>query len=430
MPQTLTITLPGPARWLVCAAICASAAFAALVSARAAAAETIIYLAAKMPVPPAALDLAHSLEPSNPETAFVLGTRAMDSAQPPDLAKARELLESAAAAAPNRPAIWLAIGRERELSGDVAGARTALERATSLAPTHWSGPWAIGNLDVRAGDLKDAGVWLRRAVFLNSELAPIAVQTMWMATDKDLPATLDAFDGPVVAQTALVGILLTEKRVDDAAALWRTLASRDSSDPAIRDQGRQLAAALLAAGRGSDYADIANTVDPGSIPKIGDLANASFDEPILDKETNPFRWLVTQSKEARVSVDNGRQGGKSLRVDYESTGGAALTSVAERVRLSPGSPYLLTFWASTNDLHTGGPPAIAVFDAANDAASVAAEAIPTGTYDWTEYRLAFTAPASGIASIRLARTPCAATCPVFGTVRIDDLVLAPGAAAQ
>jgi tetratricopeptide (TPR) repeat protein len=410
-------------RWVVCVAVVVAALVAIAISARWAIAETVLFVAARTPVPVGALERAYAFEPSNPDTAFALGTYYMDTAQQPDLDAAGRLLDAAAADAPNRSAVWLAVGRQREIAGRTDEAEHAFERAGALAPYHWSPPWALGNLYVRQGRLDAAAAPLRRAVELDAEMAPLAVRTVWMASDRDLGATVRSFNGNAASESALVGLLVSEKRLDDAVKLWRWLAAVHTGNAQVADQGRQLAVALLAAGRGADYIDILSAVDPEHVPALGRLANAGFEEPIAERAATPFEWTVMQAPEAHVSLDAGREGGKALRVDYTSKGGAAFTHATEFVRVTPGAPYTVTFWAATRELQTGGAPYVAVYDAANDAQAIATAPLASGTTEWTQYRVTFKGPASGIAAIRVGRAPCGDMCPIFGTIRIDDLAL-------
>jgi hypothetical protein len=244
-----------------------------------------------------------------------------------------------------------------------------------------------------------------------------------MATDKDVVATIRVFEGSVRADAAIVDLLVGENRLDDALALWTSAAKRTALDGSIVDQGRKLASALLADGRGAEVVRVYSTIDPMAAPAVGAFTNGSFDEAVSDKETNPFRWLVTQSTEARVSIDAGRAGGHALRIDYDSKGGTSFTHAAELVRLEPGATYTVELWAATSDLRTGGPPSVTVVDAADFNRVFAFVTLPAGTTDWSPYRMTFTAPPSGLASIRVSRATCGPVCPAFGTIRIDDLTL-------
>src|SRR4051794_27657774 len=129
MNQYLTIPVRSAgARWGACAVAIVAALGLAIVSARWAAAETLVYVAARTPLPPAALSVAYTLAPSNPETAYVLGSYDLDNGRSEDAGAAHSLLELAASEAPNRSAIWLALGRAREQAGEIDGAVAAFER--------------------------------------------------------------------------------------------------------------------------------------------------------------------------------------------------------------------------------------------------------------------------------------------------------------
>jgi hypothetical protein len=78
----------------------------------------------------------------------------------------------------------------------------------------------------------------------------------------------------------------------------------------------------------------------------------------------------------------------------------------------------------TQDLVTGGPPLIAVKDAATRQTLAQSEVFPQKTDSWQAMTVEFTAPLSEAIEIDLRRESCQSSpCPIFGVVWLDDFSL-------
>lgn len=412
------------ARWLSALAIFVVAISAGIFVVRWAIAETVVELAGRGPIDLQLVAAARTFQPWNPETSYITGLYALDSAQPPDVAGAGRLLDEAARLAPNRPVYWLAVGRQREVAGLADEAEAAFGRAASIAPSHWKPRWMLGNLYVRLGRFQDAVEPLRMASALNPSIAPLAARTIWGATGRGDAALLQTMTGTSVAgRAALVDVWISEGRLDEALARWNDLFTDAGTQPVVTQIGLQLADRLRIAGRGGEYADIVSRLDPERGAALDTIANASFDDPISENETWPFAWKVTRSPEARVSVDAGRTGGKSLRIDYSSKGGARFEHASQTVRVQAGAAYDLSMWVVTEKLQSGGPPIIAVADASGATTVLGSASVPTSATEWMQISVRFTAPPSGLVTVRILREPCGQVCPIMGTIRFDEATL-------
>lgn len=423
MSGYITIPVRGAAaRWATGALGVVAALVAIVVCVEWAIAETVVYRSRRLSIPLVVLDMVYRFEPENPDVLYLVGTYQMDDAQPPDMETAGRLLDRAAALAPNRSKVWLAIARHREQTGLIAEAEQACHRAAALAPYHWRPVFALANVYVRQGRTDEALPLLRRAVELNPELAQIAARTVWGATDGDVDAVSRVIGGTPDGQLALVAIMFGEKRLDDALALWLRAADGRATDPAVADQGRKLAEAFLATGRTDGFMAVWGALDAAHAPTLDALSNSGFeDPPATQQQPSPFGWTLTQASDARVSMGEGRDGGRSLRVDYNAQGGVNFTHATQYVKVRPGARLTLTFWAATDGLQTGGAPVVTIGDATKSGDPIASRPLPSGTTGWTEYRVDLTGPASGMAVVRVARVTCGEVCPIFGTLRIDDM---------
>lgn len=412
------------ARWAIALAVLAASGVAAAFVVRWGIAESVVDTASREAVTVELIDAARRLEPGNPETAYISALYALDTAQPPDLELSGRLLELAVSLAPNRPAYWIALGRQREIAGRPAESEQAFLRAIESAPSHWKPRWMLGNLYVRLGRFQDAVGPLREASRLNPAMAPLAARTIWGATGRGDLATLEAVTSSTPAgRAAVVGLWVSEGRLDEALARWNELVADTGLAQVVIESGRQLAEALRVAGRGGDYADISSRLNPESGAALDTIANAGFEGPISESETSPFAWKAVRSPEARMSVDVGHGGGRALRIDYNSKGGSSYRHAAQTVRVEAGAAYVLSIWVIADKLQSGGPPSIKVTDESGNSSTLGSVSVPTTATEWTQISLRFTAPPSGLVTIHIEREPCGAVCPILGTVRFDDVTL-------
>jgi hypothetical protein len=410
-------------RWGACAAIVLAAAWGAVSVTQTAVSESILYLMARHPLPPQALVRAYELAPENPDASYRLALYNMDVAAKPDYDAAGRLLDESRSLAPNRFQTWLALGRRSEIVGHNAEAEQAYLRAANLAPSFWKPQWALGNLYIRQGRLQEGVESLRYATDRNPELGAMATRTVWHTTGGDLDLTARAAGSSLRGRSELVGFFLSEHRIDAALASWTDLTHEHAGDESVIALGRSIAGALVAAGRVDEAIGIWSRITPDAAPVMDRLQNPGFDEPVTERPGSPFTWTVTQSPEARVSLDAGRLGGGALRVDYSVRGGGGFGHATQYVHVRPGVSYTLSFWARTADLQSGGLPRVSVSDTARRESFSVAQSLPLGTSEWTEYRIRFEAPASGLIAVGVGRASCGEVCPIYGAVWIDDLSL-------
>jgi hypothetical protein len=416
----ISIPLRGAAlRCLFVATVVLAAGWAAVGAVRAAAAGTVVELADRYPIPPDVLEHAVELDPANPQTSYLLGLYYLDLANPPDPERARPLLERALESAPNRDHLWLTLGRLQESAGPEAQAEVSFQRAIRLAPNSWRALWMLGNFYVRRGRLEEAIAPLREAAARNVDLAGISVRTVWEASGHDVGTTERLGEGNDSAQLALVGILLNDGRLDEAASRWAGFVGANADHASAVSYGNRLADAYLKQGRGGAAVHIYSLLYPDRDLAASALRNPSFEEPV-DGAKSPFEWKVTQSPEARVSAGAGHSGARALKVDYDARRGTGFVHATQLVAVTPGAHYALVFWAATTDVRTGGAPAVSVNGVDGLSAS---QPLPSGTSDWTQYQIAFTAPKSGVVNVSVARASCGDVCPIFGTILIDDFEL-------
>ena len=84
----------------------------------------------------------------------------------------------------------------------------------------------------------------------------------------------------------------------------------------------------------------------------------------------------------------------------------------------------MSFWAKTDDLRSTGNPMIEIVNAMDDKTITRSEPFASGTSDWKQFTVRFTAPpGSEAVSIRTIRQYCGDNCPISGSVWLDEFKL-------
>ncbi len=349
------------------------------------------------------------------------------------LEEARGHAERAVRAAPWDYRSHLLAGTIQELMGDQDVAVESLRVAVRRAPTLVEPNWALANLLLRQGDLRAALVPLRQAIEAHEWLFPAACDLLWRAsqTESD-PETreklLSGLTGGSPRQHLLLATFLLDRGEVDLA-IWSyrqiPLGERRQST-----QGAQWLGRLIERGEAPRarqlWGELRGAADPINPPLVW---NGGFEEP-LDPVHSQFDWQLKSSEFVQVGIDprlNADEGGgrHSLRLLLTGRDTTRLDGeVRQRLVLSPGARYRLSFQMQTRDLRTPGGPQVAI--RWNGRALAASEPLPDGTTGgWQPRFLDFQAPSeSGLAEIVIVRTPkFSYDAPSRGLIWLDDVRL-------
>ena len=320
---------------------------------------------------------------------------------------------------------WLELGATREeledgTGADEAGALAAYDEAVRCAPYYGQTHWQRGNLLLRLGRYDEAFADLRQATASNRKFLPNMIDLAWSLTKGD------------VAQTRAI---VQPENDDDRLEFARFLARKGKGEALLEqigllatplsDQNRQELTRLAFAAK---TFDAAYRLSSGSV-KTEEIANASFEDPLLRNDT-PFGWqlLSAQTKpKLAVDVSERAEGQRSLQVSFEGNWGESATAlISQTIVVRPEERYRLSFAVKTKDLVTGGPPRIVLTDATNNQILAKSDAFPQTTNTWQQMNVEFAAPAKSKAVvISLARDNCSSSpCPIFGVVWLDAFALA------
>ena len=324
-------------------------------------------------------DAAVSLNPSDPD-AHRARAAAYNSQQ--QTAEAAKSLESAVALRYRDDYLWIELGNTREDLGDTTGALAALDQAVHWAPYYAHTHWQRGNLLLRMNRSNEAFTDLRQAAAANPKYFPNLIDLAWGISKGDLKTT-----------ESLVQIDNENERL----ALIRYLAGKSFRD-----------AFILAHGFAATS-----------------FVNGGFEDPLVLNDVT-FGWIVAPEHKNNLAIDVSEklEGAKSLQISFDGNWTPGTTLLSQTLVVEPERTYRVSFAIKTKDLVTGGPPFIAVRDATNNELLGKSENFPTATNPWATLNFEFTTqPNSQAAVVRLERNNCDATCPLFGTLWLDQFLI-------
>jgi tetratricopeptide (TPR) repeat protein len=364
----------------------------------------------------AAADQAIQLTPDDPDAHRARATVLNRLHRP---AEAEGSLEIATTLRKDHAVQWLELGITREELEDNEGALGAYNQAVRCAPYYGQPRWQRGNLLLRLGHYDEAFADLRHAAASNRKFLPNVIDLAWSLTKEDISQTQ---------------ALVPPGNDDDRLEFARFLARKGKGEALVQQVG--LLATPLSDHNRQELTRLAFTAGAfkaayrlwSGSPKIEEIANGSFEEPLLRNDT-PFGWQISPEPgkpKLAVDVSEKAEGQKSLQVTFEGDWNGSVTSlVSQTIVVQPAQRYRLSFALKTKDLVTGGPPRIVLTDATNNQILAKSDAFPQTTNAWQEVNVEFTVPAKSEAVvIGLARDNCSSSpCPLFGVVWLDEFVL-------
>lgn len=375
-----------------------------------------------------AAQAAERLAPNDPWTHWVLAGLKKTSLAPEDLNEAVKQYEEAVRLSPNDYRFWLDLGRTREQVGDGAGGEKALRRAVELAPAYAYPHWYLGNLLLRAGRGDEAFKELRLAADANSAMRPQLYNTAWALYGQNVDAMKEAVGGSAEARAELASYVAGRGLFDDALRLWSSLSPMEKKEQ--QAAGESVMKTLLQTKQFRAALGIYRDLNPeAASAKVGELQNPGFEDDVDASGTNIFGWKVASVEQAQIAFDGKHMhgGSRSLHIVFRAPSALQFKNISQLVAVEPAAQYRLTFYVRAEDLKTGGPLLVQIFDGTDDATVLASSpTIPNGTSDWQAVAVDFkTPPKSEAIVVRVIRAPCGADsiCPIFGTVWYDDFNL-------
>lgn len=360
---------------------------------------------------------AADFAPSDPLANWLLANTENDPAS-------KGALETVVRLAPNDFRWWIELGREREQAQDAKAAEAALQKAVELAPEYTFPRWQLGNFYLRQNRSGDAFRELALAAQSNSVYREQVFSIAWDYFERDT-AKLEQIAGNAPEMRAdLAKFYALKNRAEDSLRVWNSLAEADRR--ANAENSRLVARVLYDRQSYRAAVEIVRQLGIEPEARAESVQNNSFENPIGDVRDVYFGWKISPAERLDIKLDptQKHEGSRSLRVSFNGYAQAALYNIYQTVTVEPKARYQLSFWIKTENLKSGGAPNLEIYNAADLKNIVSSAAYPTGTNDWQQLKVEFTAPNAAEAVIlRTTRTFCGENCPIFGTFWYDDFRL-------
>src|SRR5262249_16034456 len=139
-----------------------------------------------------------------------------------------------------------------------------------------------------------------------------------------------------------------------------------------------------------------------------------------------FGWRTLNTPRITFTTDNSSaaEGKTSLKIEFNGESEPGSTLLSQLVMVEPNGRYTLKFASRSDQLVSGGLPAVSVADASTGA--VLGESILRQQTDgWFDHSIDFAVPdKASFIEIRLQRHSCTTSpCPIFGALWLDRFTL-------
>jgi tetratricopeptide (TPR) repeat protein len=371
-------------------------------------------------------ELTVSWAPDDPQTHYTSAVLHERTFLPEDLPVSLSEYEKAAALAPHNFLLWLELGKARERNGDPVSAERTLRKALELAPNYAQVRWALGNNLLRQGRSDEAFTEIRQAASSDEKYVGPAASMAWQVFDGDINLVRNTIGDSARINVALSAILMGQKRLDEAFAIWELLTPEEKSvtfKQASSDlYGHLLDARKYRAALAVFSSALAGKDDDEGSP--GKISNGGFENAIKPQNAAVFEWQIAEALKPQIAADTAQKhtGMRSLVLIFNSDDGKDFRTVSQTIVVEPGKTYQLELFYKS-DLKTA---ATFKWEVAGftDGKILSTEPVAESA-DWTPQRLKFTVPANTEAiAVRLARVPCrTGLCSITGRIWFDDLTL-------
>lgn len=369
-------------------------------------------------------EYAVNLAPGDPEPNWLLAQTKREVFSPDETSSTINSYKNIVKLSPFDFRWWIELGRAFEQADNFNEAEKAYLRAVELAPAYTNPHWQLGNFYLRRNRSDEAFAELKKAAETNPVYRDQVFSLAWDYYNQDTEKLEQiAGDKPLV-RAGLARFYAAKERAGDSLRIWNMLSTEEKQANAAYAEVIALAfyekriypqAMEFYRGLG---------IEPDAKPET--IQNAGFEKPIGDNKNTYFGWKIepTEKMEVKLDATQKHEGNRSLRVSFGGYFAPTLYSIKQIVVVEPSAKYRLTFWLRTENLKSGGNPALEIYNAENDTNIVTSAPFPGGTNDWQQVKMEFTAPADSQAvAIRTIRAFCGEVCPIVGTFWYDDFKL-------
>lgn len=369
-------------------------------------------------------DLALRLAPSNP-SASKLRAQIGEDPTSPDARTAVEIAEETVRLAPNDYRWRLELARMLAQDQQLERAEVELKRAAELAPTYAAVSWHYGNFLLRQERVDEAFAQLKIATAGNGFYRKQVFSLTWEYFGKDVSRLEELAGINTQSRTELAYFFAARGRAEDALRNWKMLS--DEEKASNESFLKVMAQGVFEQGHFPQALEFEKQLGLDEEVEAEVITNGSFERNPNSETRSRFSWQTLRNiQKLEIASDQNvkHTGNRSVRVTFRGFDQPLLTTLSQIVVVIPQQRYRLRVWVRTENLKSAGTPMIEVAAACDNKGIARSQPFATGSNDWQEITLDFTAPADcGAISIRTVRQYCGEDCPITGTFWYDDFEL-------
>ncbi len=372
-----------------------------------------------------AASFARSFAPSDPQPYWLAAAKMRDDFLPESTARAAEMMVEAVRRGPQDYRWWVELGRSFEQADQFYKAEAAFQRAIEIAPEYTFPRWQFGNYLIRQDRSEDAFVQLKKATEKSSMYREQVFSLAWDYFDKD-PTRVEqlAADTPDV-RANLALFYAVRSSSEDSLRMWNSLPEEKKAEHLTT--AKVIAQGLYHKGLYRQSIEFAQQTGIDAEAAHQTVTNGGFESSWGNPDDTLFGWKVTRA-DGRVDIQADtavkKEGNRSVKMNFRAFDKAEFYNLTQVVTVDPGARYRLSFFVRSENLTSAGLPRVQVWNVKTNGLIAQTEVFPSGTADWRQYSIEFTAPedVQGFA-IRTARDYCGDACPLVGIIWYDEFRL-------
>jgi tetratricopeptide (TPR) repeat protein len=368
--------------------------------------------------------IALSLSPGDPMANWLAAGTRKNNFAPDVITATAKSYEQVARLSPYDYRWWVELGRAREQAEETEAAEKAYLRAVEIAPNYTYPHWQLGNFYLRQNRSEEAFTELKKAATSNSIYRDQVFSIAWDYYEKNTTRIEEIAGNSPAVRAGLAKFYASKERAEDSLRIWNTLTEEEKA--AETEIAKVIAQAFYEKRFFRQSLEFIRGLGIEPDARAETVQNGSFESPINDIKQTYFGWRVAPIEKVEVKLDSTqkREGSRGLRVTFNGYIEPTLFAVNQYVTVQPSANYRLTFWVRTENLKSGGTPALEIYNANDDKNIVTSQPFPAGTNDWQQIKMEFTAPANAEAvGLRTIRFFCGTACPIVGAFWYDDFKL-------
>jgi tetratricopeptide (TPR) repeat protein len=353
----------------------------------------------------------------------------------PEPERAAEYYQRAVEINPLYTDAWLRLGIVRESLGETAAAEAAFHAARRTYPLSAEVAWQYGNFLVRQRRTGEGFAELRRGIEARGELLQPALALGWRV-ERDAERLLEALV-PRETEPLRTALRFFTDQADSAAAraAWARLVHL--AQPVPRTAANRLLNLLLSERRVAEAAEVWEQQlrlagEEALLEREGSLVVDGGFEHGATWGVFGWRWNAAEGAAFSIVSDPAHSGSRAAEIRFDGTANLRLRHFFQLVPAEPSTRYAFEAFVRTESLSTDQGVRFVVYDAWDGARVHAETETLTGSQPWAHLRAELTtSPATGLLRIELRREPSRKfDSKLRGTVWVDDVALRPSSEAR